>query len=96
MVIRFKRKTAKNRNLISNIIDIHEKYKNSFFWDSPAHASSRRNAEFNEEYSIITVGGTIEVRQKLNCSCKHIYYNLSVYKDGQKKDIRTLKKLLGE
>lgn len=77
---------------LKDIIATHEKYRKSYFWSSPQNASGRRYMEFDNEYNID--GYTIQ--QKLTCSCRNIYFHTHVYKDGTKKDIRSLKKLLAK
>lgn len=78
---------------LKSIIATHEKYRKSYFWSSPQNASARRYMEFDLEYNID--GYTIQ--QKLTCSCRNIYFHTSVVdQDGNKKDIRSLKKLLAK
>ena len=74
------------------LLNKHELYKKSFFWTTSA--SQRRRAEFKEEIEFAYNGITYEITQELECSCKNFYYSLTVLCNGEKKDIRAIKKLL--
>ena len=79
------------------IINLHDKMKGSYFYHSPSSASSRRSYE---KYNSLTTefefdGQQIRVEQGTRCSCKNVYYSMSIYINGVcGKDIRFIKKLL--
>lgn len=79
---------------LEDIIATHDKYKKAFFWNPHPNAASRRNAEFDYKYIFEKEGKTYEIHQRYEESCKNCYYSLTVYVDGDKKDIRAVKKLL--
>lgn len=84
------------KSILSNIISNHERYKKSYFFNPPTSAPARRSLEksISGEYSIIIMDDKFEINQSLQCSCKNVYYRLSVYYNDKKKDIRTLRNLL--
>lgn len=83
---------------LNSIISLHEEMKNSYFFYSPSHASGRR--AYEDSHSLDTIIFTdvsiIRVVQETSCSCKNVYYSMSIYEDGKllHKDIRFIKKLL--
>jgi hypothetical protein len=87
------------RNAIENCLAFHEKYKNSYFWTSSGNAAQRRRdekrfAELNPPFDIVTKNETIQVRPELDISCKNIYYCLSIWVNGEKKNVRIIKGLI--
>ena len=92
------RLSAKGRKLAQEIIDFHEHYKNSYFWNPSGGASSRRSAEKRfaankPEAIFITKYGIIEVKFDYSESCKNVYYSSAFTLDGKTKNIRIIKKL---
>ena len=82
---------------ILDIIEQHEKFKNSYFWNPPSSASSRRSYEEKNSRNDIAFdhdGKHFEISQSVSCSCKNVYYRFSVHVDGMKKTIRALKSLV--
>jgi len=79
---------------LSMFIKNYEKYKNCFFWGSTGNASYRRKQEFDNAIEFNVAEQEYYVRQCLEISCKNFYFKTIVMVDGQKKDIRTIKKLL--
>jgi len=104
------RTSPKLRKLIQKTLEIHEKYKSSYFWNPAANASSRRQNEKNfpiNEYAIETKDGILKVRPHYKESCSHCYYSLDIYLESplfnepsrvvlKKKNIRSLKQLIKE
>jgi len=88
------RKNMKVYAEIISIIQAHNKYKNSYFWNPPGNASSRRYMEFEHTLEFSLNGDVYEVIQQLDCSCRNVYYSLRIYLNDTKKDIRLLKKLV--
>lgn len=83
---------------LESIIDLHDKMKNCYFFSSPSSAAMRRSYE---KYNSMTTefeldGQQVKVVQDTKCSCRNVYYKMTIYIDGQqvKKDIRFIKKIL--
>lgn len=92
--------SAQLKQRIQEVLDTHGKYKNSYFWSSAGNASQRRRneerfADNNPDFNIETKDGLVEVVFDYSESCKNIYYSLDIRLDGEKKDIRLLKKIAG-
>ena len=90
-------KQAKER--INDFLNLHKNYRKSFNWTPPPLSSGRRLQEkqfkaLHKDFCIITSTGTIDVVASLELSSNNYYYKGTVYLNKQKKDIRTLKKLL--
>lgn len=89
------RRNSHAYNWVVDTIKTHEKYKSCYFWRAPANASQRRKEEFHDAYQFRLAGVVYDIYQGLEISCSNYYYTLSVHVDGDKKDIRALKKLIG-
>ncbi len=90
-------KGTKLESLLNDVIEQHEKFKNSYFWSPPQGASSRRSYEkkFSREPIKFQFQDKLyEIFQEVSCSCKNVYYSFSVRVDDSKKNIRALKKLV--
>ena len=87
------RKNSKVYKIVENSIYRHDKYKSCYFWTPPTNASQRRREEFEFNHSFELDGVLYEIEQCLELSCRNYYYSFSVYVNGQKKDIRALKRL---
>jgi hypothetical protein len=90
-------KGTKIEKELAEIVEQHEKFKNSYFWNPPTNASGRR--QYEKKYSREPVafeyaGKKYEVIQSVSCSCKNIYYNFGVYVDGEKKTVKAIKSLI--
>jgi hypothetical protein len=84
---------------ILNTIEQHEKRSKSYFWKPNTNAGGRRSIENkfkidHPSYSFTHQGIKYEIITSLDVSCKNYYYSLSVYVDAEKKNIKTLKKLI--
>ncbi len=93
-------KRIRNTNahkVILSILETHEKMKGCYFWTSPKSATSRRRMEdeHTHELEFAYEGKAYQVASTTTCSCKNIFYSLSVRVDGKKKDVRTLRRLIG-
>ena len=86
--------TKLQRELMA-IIEQHDDMKGCYFWKPPSSASMRRRYERERSASMAFLfrGALYEIDQECSCSCRNIYYSLSVHVDGRKKDIRSLKRL---
>ena len=79
------------------VLDAHARFKSSYFWTPPSSASGRRrmaadnSRDLNFEYD----GRTYSVCQDVGCSCRNVYYKLAVTVDGDRKDVRAIKRLRG-
>lgn len=84
---------------IKNCIEMHDYYKRSYHWSGSNVANIRRNNEKrfaarHPPFDLINGDSLIEVRPAYSESCRNVYYSLSVYVNGEKKDIRYLKNLV--
>ena len=79
---------------LSMFLENYDKYKSCFFWDSTGNASYRRKQEFNNAVEFTLADKEYYIRQCLEISCKNFYFKTIVMVDGQKKDIRVIKRLL--
>ena len=50
--------------------------------------------EFVRYNTIECAGDVYELRQAISCSCKNVYYESFIQVNGEKKDIRAIKKRL--
>lgn len=84
------------RDEIQSIIWLHEKMRNSFFWNPPGSASGRRNYEQQNSFAVegLFMRCPVSLKCKTDCSCKHIYYH-GYFEIGNKKvTIAQVKKLI--
>ena len=83
---------------IENILTLHEKMKKAYFFAPPQKAKSRREyEEYNSKKTTTThKGQKIEVAQITECSCKNVYYKMTIFVNGSqtKKDVRFLKSMI--
>ena len=89
--------TSEQILLLEKTAITHEKYKNAYFWNPSNYSDERRRNEKRfpgESYTIETELGELEVEQTYRESCRNCYYKFSVHLNGEKKDIRIIKKLL--
>lgn len=91
------------RQELTNIIDTHEKYKNSYFFHPSPNAAGRRYNEnrFKEAHpkvSFLKGESTVTVIMMYEESCKNVYYKMTVViKNGREEslgNIATIKGLL--
>jgi hypothetical protein len=71
------KKEARNiAYLLKELIKHHEDMKNSFFWESPSSASSRRNYEANKTRKLhfIFKYWEADLKCSVTCSANNIYY----------------------
>jgi hypothetical protein len=93
---------------ISQILDLHEKMRNAYFWTPPGAANARRSYEsrnsdsFNCEFELVTQLKTKQKVQKISlelecdtsCSCKNVYYHGRFYENGRKTTSKRVQTLL--
>lgn len=87
------------RKAIENVIATNEKYSNSHFFKPGCTSGTRRGNEerFRKENSSFLLKNSfhdIKVIPYYSETCNKVYYSLCVTVNGEKKDIRVLKKLL--
>ena len=100
-----KRISKNAREAINNIIDTHEKYRNSYFF-SPSYLSSCRRtneqkfAKQHPPINFIRDNEIIAVRMLYQETCKNVYYKLYIksIKDNviTNKNILYLKKIINK
>lgn len=80
------------------VINLHQKMSRSYFYTPPYLAAARRSyEEYNSlDTEVVVNGHTYRIVQETSCSCRHVYYSVHYYEDGEeiKADIRFVKKLL--
>lgn len=84
------------QNKVKDVIELHEKMKKAYFFTPPYTSEKRRSYEqenslklkFKNDKKIYSVEAITE------CSSKNVYFKLSVYENGKKKDVRILKRLV--
>lgn len=95
--------SAQAKREIERIVNTHEAYRKSYFFNAACNASARRRNEerfANANYDVCFVKGskTIIVTMSYSESCKNVYYKLSVVVAGQDAsksgNIADIKKLL--
>lgn len=81
---------------ISEIIQLHNKMQNSYFWIAPRPESSRRWLEQNG--SLLVEGyfnnKKISLQCETVCTYRNVFYKGKFFIDGKKVTIREVKKLL--
>jgi len=85
------------KSTLAEIIDQHERFKNSYFWRPPSSAAARLAYEKKHTRDDVMFehnGKQHLVTQTVDCSCKNVYYRFAVFVDGIKRDIRALKRLV--
>jgi len=80
--------TRKRNNMLQDILDIHIKYGNSFFW------TGTRDTPFTNTLTFTYKGQVYLIQQSMHSSRRNVYYRLNVYIDGKKKSIRDIKKIM--
>jgi hypothetical protein len=90
--------TSSQREELKSRIELHESLKSAFFWTPPQLATARRTFEASHSKAplVLGLGGALVISTESNtsCSCKNVYYRLSVTVNGKRSDVRTLRGLL--
>lgn len=62
------------------IVGLHEKMRNAYFFQPPGNANMRRSyEEYNSKVTLFSLDqNNYEIIQTTNCSCKNIYYKLTI------------------
>ena len=92
-------KTIYLLNLLRDFKNHCEKYKNSYFWNSNGNADKRRNDEDKAEFPIHSFefeGDIFEISATATVSCKNFYFTKTITKNGEKKDIRVINKIINK
>jgi hypothetical protein len=81
---------------VAMFLNRHERFKNSYFWNPPRKAYDRRQLEKDNSVSLEFDfwGDHYELHQSVECSCKNVYYNAVINRNGKRKDIRAVKSLI--
>ena len=81
---------------IKTMVETHETMKGCYFWRPPSSARQRRQMELerSKRLEFVFEDRHYLFEQETSCSCKNVYYSLSVHVDGKKKNIRTLDNLV--
>lgn len=88
--------SSDNLKQINEFIDLWTKMSKCYFWSPPGSASARRSYENKHSLNLdITIENKNYVGSiSTSCSCKIIYCIKTLYVDGIKKNILSLKKLV--
>jgi len=79
-------------------VEWREKTKGSYFWTPELHANSRRywEKQNNHYYEFEFNGDSFEVSHNAEMTCNHVYTSLTVVKNGEYKDLRSIKAVLNK
>lgn len=82
------------KNALIDIVERHERLKNSYFFHPCGNASGRRSAERrnNRKYENSNYGVVAE--NDYSESCAHVYYKGIFYVAGKKVTVREIKKII--
>jgi hypothetical protein len=82
------------KNALTDIVERHERLKNSYFFHPSGNASGRRNAERrnNQKYENVNYG--IVAKNVYSESCAHVYYKGVFFVAGKKVTVREIKKII--
>ena len=82
--------------ICEKVISLQEKMKNSYFWDPPQSASTRRSYESynSQSYEFIYKGKKYKFCQSTVCSCRNVYFSSVFCINDERKDLRLVRKLL--
>lgn len=86
-----KLRVKSTRKKVKDVIKKHNEFKNSYFWHGN-NKSSRLNWKNNFKFKFNH--DEYEVLQSCYSSAKNVYYSCEIFKNGKKKDIRCLKKII--
>jgi hypothetical protein len=82
------------KNRLSQIVEQHEKLKNSYFWSPSGNASGRRyNEKKNNDFfecDFLNISAENNYRE----SCNHVYYKGHFYVDGKKTTVTKIKNII--
>ncbi len=83
---------------LEEMVQHHEYFKKSYFWTPPANSAQRRAYEKNNSvhYEFAHKKKKYEVNLEISCSCQNIYYKANIYVNGERKNIRAIKKVIRE
>ena len=88
--------TKSQKDKVQTAIENHERFRNSYVWNSPGAASARRSYERKNSFAVqfVNAGVRYSYTSDVSCSCKNIYYTGTFMVDGEKKTVRVFKNLL--
>ena len=83
---------------LNEVVELHNKMKNSWFFTPYQKAYERRAYELNNSKILEFEwdGNTYIIKNETEMSCNHVYYKLKIYENGDQKkyDIRFVKKII--
>jgi hypothetical protein len=84
-------KVTSTKNRIVDVLNTHKKFKNSYFW----HGNNKNpNLNWKKEFYFKFNNNVYKIYQSCSSSAKNVYYQLQIYVNGEKKDIRALKSVI--
>jgi len=92
----YKIRSASLKKQLRIAIAIHESMKGSYFWTPPSSASGRRQMEKQKSFEMTFVFQGVEysISISTDVSCRNVYYDCKILKDGKKSNIRSIKALI--
>jgi HD-GYP domain-containing protein (c-di-GMP phosphodiesterase class II) len=96
-----KKLSKEARQQLERIIETHEKYRNSYFFNPSGNANGRRRNEANfkknnPDVIFYTSKGPVKVSMNYRESCQNVYYKLYVKLNDEYKNISLIKKILNK
>lgn len=93
--------SAQAKSELNRIVETHEKYRNSYFFNPACSADGRRRneqkfAEKNPDVAFIKGDDKIIVKMDYQESCKNVYYKLYIIVNEEYKNISYIKKILAK
>ncbi len=79
---------------LTDIVNRHERLKNSYFFHPNSTASGRRNAESRNYRTYVNDRYRINVTNDYSESCKHVYYKGRFFVAGKKVTVAAIKKII--
>lgn len=82
---------------LKGFYDHCKKYEASYFWPPRVFANNRRKAQKDADYKkteIIADGNTLEFYASADVSCRNFYFYKTVYKNGKKTNLKSVKTAL--
>lgn len=85
-----------NKAELEKFVELNEYVKNAYFWSSNGNAANRRRREqqLTKKLQFTVNGENVNASIETRMSCRNTYVTKKVTVNGQKKDIRYIKKVL--
>ncbi len=89
-------KNSEKKGFCEKVVELNEKMGGAYFFSPPSSASGRRSYEKQNSLQgqFRLKGNIYEISLETDCSCKIVYFRRNIKVNGQKKDIRAIKKAI--